>query len=70
MDYMCFLRDVRDAKVLPVFRRLASKSSRRQGSQTDPVHLRFVGGQHNATYHHVKKLKKKIETLFNRELCQ
>jgi len=56
---MCFLRDDHDSKALPVFRRLVPKSSRRQGLQPDPVHLRFVGGQHNATYYrHVKQILK------------
>jgi len=67
---MCFLHDDHDTNALLVFRRLVPKSLRRQELQPDPVHLRFVGGQHNATYRHVKQNSKKLEKLFNRELCQ
>ena len=58
LDFMCFLREVRDSKALPVLRPLVpNTSSRRQGLEPDPVHLQFVGGQHNVTYH-VKQIKK------------
>jgi hypothetical protein len=54
--YMSLTR-VRDSKVLPVLTRLVpNTSSQRQGLKPDPVHLRYVGGQH-VTYHHVKQIQ-------------